>query len=581
MVAERLPVDVPVGVVSRGDDGLRRTWHRPAWHMPHDTNGRWAGCYPADEQEALVQSHDLMADGAGLLLVPPRHVGGSIDIRRSTGSTRSLTRTSVPHRCGRRDRRRATWPGRPSVAQVVAATPTHSSIRVALSKPRYPPSFGAMLLGVLFSLAAPWPLALLVDSALGDKPPPPAIEAVFGTNPMVLVVVAVVAGLLITLLTGILRTRADEDDTNLSQRMILDFRSELFAHAQRLSQAFHDGSSHGRIHRASDLEAQNIGEITVSMPPLLSERAHARRHVLHRVRLAPGLAPALAVVPFIYLSTGYYAKKIEPRLYEVRNAEGKSLSIVHEAMSMLRVIVAFGRQDHELQRFRNAAQRTVDARVAVTVRQTMFSLVVDGITATGYASVLGFGAAKVINGSLSVGQLLVIVAYIQAVYRPLQKISGTLATLQNLFVGLEGAFDLLDANLTCMTGSARCRSAAQRGAVEFRNVGFAYQGRHDMLRGHLVQCAGRRPGRDRRPDGRRQDDVDESVHPVLRPTRGSDPARWARHDRDHVGVPAREHRRRPSRSVAVRGHDHGQHPVRAGSTRPTKRCEAAARGEHR
>ena len=42
-------------------------------------------------------------------------------------------------------------------------------------------SIGAMLLGVLFSLAAPWPLALLVDSALGDKPPPPAIEAVFGT----------------------------------------------------------------------------------------------------------------------------------------------------------------------------------------------------------------------------------------------------------------------------------------------------------------------------------------------------------------------------------------------------------------
>ena len=84
-----------------------------------------------------------------------------------------------------------------------------------------------MLLGVLFSLAVPWPLALLVDSALGDKPPPPAIEAVFGTNPMVLVVVAAVAGLLITLLTNILNVWDEYVNTNLSQRMILYFRSEL------------------------------------------------------------------------------------------------------------------------------------------------------------------------------------------------------------------------------------------------------------------------------------------------------------------------------------------------------------------
>ena len=431
-----------------------------------------------------------------------------------------------------------------------------------------------MLLGVLFSLAAPWPLALLVDSALGDKPPPPAIEAVFGTNPMVLVVVAAVAGLLITLLTNILNVWDEYVNTNLSQRMILDFRSELFAHAQRLSQAFHDGSHTGVFIARVNLEAQNIGEITVSMPPLLQSVLTLGGMFFIAFRLAPGLALlALAVVPFIYLSTGYYAKKIEPRLYEVRNAEGKSLSIVHEAMSMLRVIVAFGRQDHELQRFRTQAQRTVDARVAVTVRQTMFSLVVDGITATGYALVLGFGAAKVINGSLSVGQLSVIVAYIQAVYRPLQQISGTLATLQNLFVGLEGAFDLLDAkpDVHDRFGAVAIGARTRRGRVSERRIRIPGTARHAAR--HLVQCAGRCPGRDRRPDGRRQDDVDESVHPVLRPARGPDPARWARHDRDHVGVAAA--RTSPS-SIKIRCCSRARSWTTSGtggSTRPTKRCE--------
>ena len=203
-----------------------------------------------------------------------------------------------------------------------------------------------------------------------------------------------------------------------------------------------------------NLEAQNIGEITVSMPPLLQSVLTLGDMFFIAFRLAPGLALlALAVVPFIYLSTGYYAKKIEPRLYEVRNAEGKSLSIVHEAMSMLRVIVAFGRQDHELQRFRTQAQRTVDARVAVTVRQTMFSLVVDGITATGYALGTRIGAAKVINGSLSVGQLSVIVAYIQAVYRPLQQISGT-RPCRTCSSGSKVRSICWTRYLTCMTGSA-------------------------------------------------------------------------------------------------------------------------------
>ncbi|MGH8977324.1 MAG: glycosyltransferase [Acidimicrobiia bacterium] len=70
LVAERLPTDAPVGVVSRGDDALVAHGRRPAWHVPHDASGRWAGCYPADEREALVQLHALRAGGARFLVVP-------------------------------------------------------------------------------------------------------------------------------------------------------------------------------------------------------------------------------------------------------------------------------------------------------------------------------------------------------------------------------------------------------------------------------------------------------------------------------------------------------------------------------
>ena len=109
-------------------------------------------------------------------------------------------------------------------------------------------------------------------------------------------------------------------NTNLSQRMILDFRSSSCL-TQRLSQAFHDGSHTGVFIARVNLEAQNIGEITVSMPPLLQSvltlgGMFMSRSGSHRV----SRCWRFAVVPFIYLQL--YAKKIEPRLYEVRNAEG-------------------------------------------------------------------------------------------------------------------------------------------------------------------------------------------------------------------------------------------------------------------
>jgi hypothetical protein len=63
--------------------------------------------------------------------------------------------------------------------------------------------------------------------------------------------------------------------------------------------------------------------------------------------------------------------------------EGNSLSVIHESLSMMRVIVAFGREEHEYRRFREQTETAVKARVRVTVKQTLFSLCVNMITAAG------------------------------------------------------------------------------------------------------------------------------------------------------------------------------------------------------
>src|SRR2546428_13526704 len=101
------------------------------------------------------------------------------------------------------------------------------------------------------------------------------------------------------------------------------------------------------------------------------------------------------------------------------------MSIVFEAVAMLRVIAAFARERHEFRRFRSQGETAADARVNLTVKQTLFSLVVNTWTAAGTALVLGFGAWPALQGWLSMGGPLRFLSYIPAAYAPLRPHSPT------------------------------------------------------------------------------------------------------------------------------------------------------------
>jgi ABC-type multidrug transport system fused ATPase/permease subunit len=174
-------------------------------------------------------------------------------------------------------------------------------------------------------------------------------------------------------------------------------------------------------------------------------------------------------------------KRVHPQLQEVRGMEAESLSLVHEAISMQRVVVAFGREDYEHRRFKEHGINTVEKRVKLTVRQTMFSLGVNTITAAGTAAVLGFGGWHVMRGDLTIGQLTVIIGYIAAVYKPLETISTTIASLQEISVALDASFGLLDTPVEIKDTPGAKPLRQCEGYVRFENVSFAYQERHQTL----------------------------------------------------------------------------------------------------
>jgi ABC-type multidrug transport system fused ATPase/permease subunit len=121
--------------------------------------------------------------------------------------------------------------------------------------------------------------------------------------------------------------------------------------------------------------------------------------------------------------------------------------------------------------------------VKVTVRQTVFSLIVNTTTAAGAAVVLGFGVWQITEGRLTGGELLVVLAYIASIYGPLEAISNTIGSFQDRFISLEIAYKVLDQEPRIRDLPGALVIPRARGQVVFDDVGFSYDGRDRTLDG--------------------------------------------------------------------------------------------------
>jgi ATP-binding cassette subfamily B protein len=335
----------------------------------------------------------------------------------------------------------------------------------------------------LVALAEPWPLAFVVDSVLGEKQAPQWITNLFGNDTGKLIFVAVVGTLLIALVGGGATILNKYIQTKLAGQMNLDFRSELFEHMQRLSFTYHDNSRTGLMMYRMTGTGGAI-ELFVDFPTIGQSLLTMLGMAWIAYQLDAVLAQlALIVVPLMYLSITYYANRIEPAVVRVRTMEGLSLAIAHEGLAMIRVITSFGRERHEYERFRNQGEAAVDARVRLTLRQTVFQLIVGLITATGMATVLGIGAYQVLRGHISAGELLVIMSYITQVYTPLESLSGFLTRSQQAFIIFQYAIDMLDTPPDVVEKDDAIAMGRAKGELVFEHVTFGYdEARPDVLK---------------------------------------------------------------------------------------------------
>jgi ATP-binding cassette, subfamily B, bacterial len=340
------------------------------------------------------------------------------------------------------------------------------------------------ILTAIFGLAEPWPLAIILNNVLEDQHTSGFVRAVFGDEPTVWVILVtmVIARFLITAIGNAFTVANHYLGSTMEQNMILDLRSDLFRHVQRLSLTFHDERKTGALMSQINTQAAAVGNIVMVVPPIAESLLTLVGMFVIATLIDWQLALlSLIILPLLYWSFGLYGKRIVPRLQRVQQLEWQSLSIVHEAMSMLRVIVTFGREEYEHQRFREQGQEAVDERVKLTVSQSLYTLGVQTTTVAGTSLILGLGAWHVMQGKITIGELIVLMTYIGSVYAPLEQLSLTVGTVHEQLVQFNASLDLLDTDPEVVEKPDAVALGRAGGRVTAQGVSFAYRGRNSTL----------------------------------------------------------------------------------------------------
>jgi ATP-binding cassette subfamily B protein/subfamily B ATP-binding cassette protein MsbA len=347
-----------------------------------------------------------------------------------------------------------------------------------------------MLLQVGLGVLQPWPMKVLVDSVLDDQPLPAtlrrAVDLLPGApTPHNLLAWTVAATVVLFLLGWGLGVVAAYANIWLGQRMVYDLAADLFAHLQRLSLRYHTRRPVGDTIRRVTEDSGCVSTIVKdALLPVLTSLVSLATMFLIMWRLDAGLTIlALAALPLMVIALRRYAGPMADRSYEQQEAEGGIYTVVEETLSAIPVVQAFGREEAADHRFRASTHGTLTATLAATRVQFKFKILTGLSTAAGTAAILWLGANRVLDGHLTVGEVLVFLSYLGSLYGPLESIVYTSSTVQDAAGSARRVLEVLRTTPDVVDRTAAVPLARTRGDVRFQGVSFGYEPDRPVLRG--------------------------------------------------------------------------------------------------
>ncbi len=269
----------------------------------------------------------------------------------------------------------------------------------------------------------------------------------------------------------------------LGQQVLLELRRRLFRHFQRLSTAFHDRYTSGRVIARSTSDIDAIEEMLDTgfdglVTAALTMIGTAVLLLVLDLRL--GLV-ALASFPLLTWLTNWFRR--ESGLTYRRTRETVAVVIVHfvESMTGIRAVQAFRREPRNEEIFEAVND---DYRAANERAFRLVGLFMPGIKLIGnvtIAAVLLYGAYRAFHGAVTIGVLAAFLIYLRQFFEPMQEISQFYNSFQSASAALEKISGVLEEDPDVAQPEQPVRLPAAQGEVRLEGVNFAYAADRPVL----------------------------------------------------------------------------------------------------
>ena len=356
------------------------------------------------------------------------------------------------------------------------------------------------LLGLLFMLATsaahlltPWPMKLILDGVLGAHAPPPALRRVTDllvpgpATPAAVLTVLCLWMLANHLLAGLLNVTSTYLLISVGLRMVNRLRSAVFDHVQRLSLRFHDATTVGDSLYRITWDTYCVQTIfnNCLIPSVGSAATFIGIAVIMSARDPLVTAAAVGVMVPLTLLIRRFERPMTESSMRVHERESDISTRVQETLTGIRAVQAFGREDLESTRFRRDSDESLRAKLRLNVMETASGALVSLLLAAGTAAVVWLTAWRVLQGRLTPGDVVLLVAYVGMLYKPLSNAAKTAATLQGAAARAWRVTSLLDAtpDVRDLPHARPLPGGRARGHVALEDVSFAYRPGRPVLCG--------------------------------------------------------------------------------------------------
>ncbi|MFI4947302.1 MAG: ABC transporter ATP-binding protein [Alphaproteobacteria bacterium] len=328
-------------------------------------------------------------------------------------------------------------------------------------------------------LLKPWPLQIVIDYVLGGKTPPSGgpLRELLSLPPGVLLLLACGAIVVVHCSAGALTLLHNYTTIRVGQSMVNDLRGDLYAHLQRLSLAYHGRQRVGDLMYRITADSFAVQTMLMNgLLPILSAAILLSGMLIILFPMDPLLTVlALTIVPILFVLIAVFNKKIVDVATEVRDLDSRVYSLVQWGMAAIKVVQAFTKEEEEHRRFMGASRDSLRATLRLYNWQTLYSGGVNLVIALGTALVVYAGAQAVMSGTLSLGQLIVFIAYLAQLYAPINQITQSWSLIAGARVGAARVFEVLETEADLKSGTRQFPPEGARGAIAWRGVSFRYR----------------------------------------------------------------------------------------------------------